>query len=557
MTSLRHIAFGPLLAILLCLPNGCATKGGARKEPSASGTPLSTPSGKAVPERTDLPPTITPAEPAPVIATPAPTNTTPSPSQPVASAPRTNRAPVKPAPAAVKPAAAAPKTAPAKPAAVTKYVNASDLNVRAAASPDARVVDQIDRGTKVSVKAEAKGKDGQSWSQIEYRESGGVQTGWVSTNYLASSYTSVPREPAPRVGTSAAPDKPADFGDFANLHYAPVPKPSYEGNPRVDARALYISLNVLSSSRFDDLLKLLDETELNALVIDYKDDVGWLITKSATAARLVPAANEKAKYNDISDLVKKLKAKNIYLIARIVTFKDPMFAKAHPEKAIMNRGTGKVFQSEDGLSWASPHDRDFRDYNLGIAKEAATAGFNEVQFDYIRFPDVPRTMDLDYRNPGGISKAQAIQSFLLEARRELAPLKVYVAADVFGLVTVTKDDMRIGQFWEAVSNAVDYICPMIYPSHYANNSYGLAVPDQFPYELIDRSLRDALKRNRAMETPAQIRPWLQSFTASWVKGHITYTPAQIKAQIKAAANNGVRSYLMWHPSGKYNAAGYK
>ena len=553
MTSPRHLAAGLLLAGLVSFSNGCASKGGANKNSSGPVTPLNTPSGTIAPERADLPPTVTPAspvEPAAAVAKTPLVNAAPTPAKPAASAPRTNAVATKPATVSAKPA-------PARPAAVTKYVNASDLNVRASASPEARVLDQLDRGTKVSVKAESTGQDGQAWSQIEYREAGGVQTGWVATNYLASSYTSVPRDSAPRAETPAASDKPANFGDFANLNYAAIPKPSYEGNPRVDARALYISLNVLSSSRFDDLLKLLDETALNALVIDYKDDVGWLMTKSATAARLVPAANEKAKYKDISDLIKKLKAKNIYLIARIVTFKDPMFAKAHPEKAIMDRRTGQMFRSEDGLSWASPHDRDFRDYNLGIAKEAAAAGFNEVQFDYIRFPDVPRTMDLDYRNSTGASKAQAIQSFLLEARRELALLKVYVAADVFGLVTVTRDDMRIGQFWEAVSNAVDYICPMMYPSHYANNSYGLGVPDQYPYELIDRALRDGLKRNRGMETPAQIRPWLQSFTASWVKGHINYTPAQVKAQIKAAADNGVKSYLMWHPSGKYSAAAYK
>ncbi len=563
MILIRQLVLTLILSGSLFVLSGCAGKGGSGKGQASSAATSSANAGQAVPERTDLPQTITPVQATPAAPTPAPTNQVATVVPPASAAPRTNRTVAQPATTSPKPTpakTALAKAAPAKPAAVTKYVNASDLNVRSAASPDARVIDQLDRGTKVAVKAQRAGQDGSSWSQIEYRDEGSVQTGWVATNYLASSYatttTSTP-ESAPRVEARSAPAQPGGQGDFANLDYSPIPKPAYEGNPRVDARALYVSLNVLASERFDEILKLLDETELNALVIDYKDDVGWLMTKSATAARLVPVANDKAKYDDIAELIKKLKARNIYLIARIVTFKDPMFAKAHPEKAIMNNRTGQVFKSEDGLSWASPHDREFRDYNIGIAKEAAAAGFNEIQFDYIRFPDVPRTMDLDYRNTTGASKAQAIQSFLLEARRELAPLKVYVAADVFGLVTVTKDDMRIGQYWEAVSNAVDYICPMMYPSHYANRSYGLDVPDQYPYELIDRSLRDALKRNRAMETPAQIRPWLQGFTASWVKGHINYTPAQVKAQIKAAADNGVKSYLMWHPSGKYNAAAYK
>jgi len=556
MISTRQLALGLILSAPLALFSGCTGNSGAGNSPTSSASTLSANGGQSVPERTDLPQTITPVQTPPAPATPAPINSAASAVPPASAASRTNGAVTPPATTSPKPAPAKP--APNTPAAVTKYVNASDLNVRSAASPDARVLDQLDRGTKVAVKAQSTGNDGRSWSQIEYRDQGSVQTGWVATNYLASSYSStVTPEPVTRVEARSEPERPGGHGDFANLDYSPIPKPAYEGNPRVDARAVYISLNVLSSSRFDEVLKLLDETDLNALVIDYKDDVGWLITKSATAAKWVPAANDKAKYQDISALIAKLKARNIYLIARIVTFKDPMFAKAHPEKAIMNNRTGQVFKSEDGLSWASPHDLDFRDYNIGIAKEAAAAGFNEVQFDYIRFPDVPRTADLNYRNPSGASKAQTIQSFLLEARRELAPLKAYIAADVFGLVTVTKDDMRIGQYWEAVSNAVDYICPMIYPSHYANRTYGLDVPDKYPYELIDRSLRDALKRNRAMETPAQIRPWLQAFTATWVKGHISYTPTQIKAQIKAAADNGVRSYLMWHPSGKYNAAAYK
>ena len=423
------------------------------------------------------------------------------------------------------------------------YVNASGLNVRSTATTEGRVIEMLSRGTKVTVRDSATDATGRAWSRIEYRAGGSAKTGWVATNYLSRSL----------VDESAG----ADHGVLPGLHYEPVPKTEYPGNPRVDARAVYVSFNVLASSRFDEILTMIDETELNALVLDYKDDLGELLTRSATAARLNPAANEKVRYQDAGDLIRKLKAKNIYLIARIVTFKDPLFARTHPEKAILDNRTGRTFKSDDGLSWASPHDRDFRDYNLGIAREAALAGFNEIQFDYIRFPDVPKSADLNYRNPGNVSKAAAIQSFLLEARKELAPLNVYVAADVFGLVTTTKDDMRIGQYWEAVSNAVDYICPMVYPSHYANGSYGLKIPDQHPYELIDRTLGYAIRRDKAQPTPARIRPWLQGFTATWVKGYIPYGPAEVKAQIKAAKDSGINSYLIWHPSGRYNAAAYQ
>jgi hypothetical protein len=288
-----------------------------------------------------------------------------------------------------------------------------------------------------------------------------------------------------------------------------------------------------------------------------KDDRGDLLFPTQAAAKFNAEANRKALLDDVRPLLRRLKAKQIYCVARIVTFKDPSFARAHPQKAILNNRTGKPYRSTDDLMWVSPHDADFREYNLEIAREAAAAGFQEIQFDYIRFPDVARSASLNYRNPGNQTKAQVVQNFLLEARRRLSPMKAYVAADVFGLVCTTADDMDIGQYWEAVSNAVDYICPMMYPSHYANRSYGLRVPDQQPYELIDRGVRDALRRNQNLATPARVRPWIQGFTASWLKEHREYGVAEVKAQIKALADNGVHSYLIWTPSNRYEKQAYR
>lgn len=566
MTSTRPLYFGIVLTLGLLLAAGCSSSGRSRGT-SDHITSLNYSSGAVVPERSDLPPTIytnAPNSTSTSAANPVPQETEKVTEEtPVATAePKVSQTQtetkkvVERRTASAKPSTRA-RTAQAEP--VTMYVDASGLNVRASAGTDAKVVDQIGRGTKVEVTGQTTGPNGHKWSQVEYKDGKSTETGWVATNYLASSYAEVIDDRPDHASSSTNSSGPTDFGKFGGLRYGPVPKRSYEGNPRIDARAVYVSLNVLSSSRFDDILEMVDGTHLNALVIDYKDDVGWLLTKSATAARLNPVANDKAKYNDISDLIKKLKAKHIYLIARIVTFKDPIFARTHPEKAILDKRNGKIFKSGDGLMWASPHDSDFRAYNLGLAKEAAAAGFNEIQFDYIRFPDVSHDLDrnLNYRNTDGTSKAETIQSFLLQAHRELSPLKVYLAADVFGLVTTTRDDMRIGQYWEAVSNAVDFICPMMYPSHYANHSYGLNVPDRYPYELIQRGLRYAINRNENLESPAKIRPWLQGFTATWVKGHIAYNPAQIKAQIKAAADSGIHEYLIWHPSGKYNSAAYR
>lgn len=445
-----------------------------------------------------------------------------------------------------------PPAEPIQPAGPPLYaVNAPWLNVRLAAGTDATRLARIREGTEVELLAEDTLSAGERWARIRFPSNGGRSIGWVARSYLTL------KDPAPAATEAAAGiDKP-DFGNFASLHYAPVPKRSYEGNPRIEVRGVYLTLLTLRSERLATLIQLAKDTQVNAFVIDFKDDSGKLLTQSAAATRYNPKANESLAFDDPGPLLRRLKDEGIYLIARIVTFKDPVFAKAHPAKSIWDRRAGRTFKSSDGLTWASPHDGDFRDYNLGLAKEAAVLGFNEVQFDYIRFPDVPKSADLDYRNPRGVSKADAIQSFLLDARKALEPLQVYVAADVFGLVCTTIDDMRIGQYWEAVSNAVDYICPMMYPSHYGPMNYGIEVPDQKPYEVLDRGIRDSIKRNGNIATPAKLRPWIQGFTATWVKGHITYGPAQVKAQTRALGDNGVKSWLIWHPANRYNPAAVK
>ncbi len=344
--------------------------------------------------------------------------------------------------------------------------------------------------------------------------------------------------------------------DYAGLVYRPLTKLEYEGNPRVDARGVYATLYSVSGSRLDELIRLADTTDINALVIDFKDDRGDLLMPTEAARRYHPGAKDPVM-KDVGPLIKRLKEHGIYPIARIVTFKDPSYTRAHPGKAIMDPETRKPYESRDGLTWASPYDPDFRAYNLALAREAAEAGFREIQFDYIRFPDVSRSRKLDYRNASGVSKAQSIQDFLLEARGQLAPMRVYLAADIFGLVCTVRDDMNIGQYWEAVSNAVDYLCPMMYPSHYGPDVYGFRVPDKEPYGVIARGLDDSLKRNRNLVAPAELRPWLQAFTASWLKDYRTYGITEVKEQIRACRERGIQSYLIWNPGNRYTAGAYR
>jgi hypothetical protein len=344
---------------------------------------------------------------------------------------------------------------------------------------------------------------------------------------------------------------------YANLVYRPIQKPAYPNNPRVAAKGLYATLyTAASATRLNALLRMADSTDVNALVIDVKDDRGHLLFPTEAARRFHPTA-KRPLLKDVAPLIRRLQEHKVYPIARIVTFKDPSYTAAHPEKAILDPASGQPYKSRDGLTWATPYDREFRAYNLAVAREAARAGFREIQFDYIRFPDVSRSRRLDYRDSSGQSKAHTIQSFLLEARGQLAPLQVYVAADIFGLVCTVSDDMNIGQYWEAVSNAVDYLCPMMYPSHYGPDVYGFPVPDREPYGVIAHGLDDALERNRNLATPAQLRPWLQAFTASWVRGHRSYGVAEVQAQIRACRERGIDSYLIWNPSNRYTAAAYR
>ncbi len=158
---------------------------------------------------------------------------------------------------------------------------------------------------------------------------------------------------------------------------------------------------------------------------------------------------------------------------------------------------------------------------------------------------------VNLRKTGDDSFAECIQKFLIYSKKELAPYNVPLAADVFGLVSTAVDDLGIGQYWEAISNVVDYICPMVYPSHYANGSFGLSIPDQFPYETVYRSVLDGVRRNCNIPTPARIRPWIQSFNATWVKGHITYDENAIRKEIKALKDLGINEYMLWNASNKY------
>lgn len=377
----------------------------------------------------------------------------------------------------------------------------------------------------------------ENWEKISYQKNREKRTGWIKNKQLVDTLgATLPKE-------------------WKNLDFSPVEKKNYPENKRREVRGIYVTSSSASlTKRVDDLIALSKRTKINAFVIDVKEDDGTLLFKMEAGAKYNPNANRRSPIKDINKFMKKLKDNNIYTIARIVSFKDPTYAKANPDKAIITKATGKPFTNSDGVIWVSPHDRYLWEYNIAVAKEAALAGFDEIQFDYVRFPASnggKLDKELDYRNPNKESKPETIQKYLQYARKELEPLGVYIAADVYGQVGSLPDDMALGQHWESVSNVVDYICPMIYPSHYGKGVYGLPVPDAEPYKTVYRSTQDSMNRNANIDTPAMIRPWIQAFTARWVKGYIVYGPEQIELQVKALKDLGINEYILWSPTNKY------
>ncbi len=383
----------------------------------------------------------------------------------------------------------------------------------------------------------------ETWCCVKMSYDSSELLGWVKADDLTKDRSTFIDKPYPGV----------DYSYFEKVK-------EYPDNPRVAVKGVYVTGYAAASDKLDRLLALADRTAINAFVIDVRDDNEVMLFDSPTAQKYSPGANKKPYIKDMEAFMQKLEEHNIYPIARIVTFKTPKYAKSNPDRAILRRGTGELYKSRDGVRWSSPYDRNLWEYNIGVAKEAASYGFREIQFDYVRFPASgggKLDSSLDYHNDLDESKPEAVQKFLKQAYTELSAENVYVSADVFGWVASAITDVGIGQHWEGLTAVTDYMCPMMYPSHYGAGNYGLSVPDAYPYETIDRGVKDALSRDSNVENPAMLRPWIQDFTAGWVKGHIKYGPAQIEAQIKALEDNGIYEYLLWNAANVYTEAGIR
>lgn len=307
-------------------------------------------------------------------------------------------------------------------------------------------------------------------------------------------------------------------------------------------------------NKLEKILGIIEATEVNAVVIDVKNDLGLVAWKSDIEIVNTVGSNWNTPMKNFSVLMDYLKSKEVYTIARIVAFKDPYFAENNPDHSIQ-LSAGGVYKDKAGFAWVNPFDEYVWKYVVAISQEAALRGFDEIQYDYIRFPDNAKYYNEITSFPGrnGRDKDEAIEDFLIFAQKALEPYHVHVSADVFGVITHSWDDKPedIGQTWRKITNNTEYISPMVYPSHYGRGYYGFDVPDQHPYEVIQIASREAIERNAAQKNPAIIRHWYQGFTAPWVKGYILYEEDAIQKQIIAGVELGLDEYIIWNSGNTY------
>lgn len=315
-------------------------------------------------------------------------------------------------------------------------------------------------------------------------------------------------------------------------------------------KALYLSFYGIGSQAIREAaLRLIRDAKLNALVIDVKGDRGLIAYHSFIPLAQAVGAQRIITIPDLPGLLRSLHAAGLYAIARIVVFKDDLLASSRADLAV-KLGNGRLFRDREGLAWTDASVKEVRDYNVGVAVEAARAGFDEIQFDYLRFPDAPS--GVGFAKPTTqASRLEAIGGFLAEARRELAPYNVYLAADIFGYVCWNENDTGIGQRLEEIMPLVDYISPMLYPSGFQFGIPGYPNPVAHPYEIVRLSLERA--RARLGVAPIRFRPWLQAFK-DYAFDRRTFDAGEVAAQICAAGDFGSDGWMLWNPRNAYGGA---
>ncbi|KVL28273.1 GTP-binding protein [Burkholderia territorii] len=318
----------------------------------------------------------------------------------------------------------------------------------------------------------------------------------------------------------------------------------------VRPKAVYLSAyGVADRTLREAVLSLQDNTAINALVIDVKGDSG--VTPYRSLAREISGAANNVvgamvRPPDLPGLLRTFHARGLYLIARIVVFKDDALARAHPEWAVHDAG-GEIWQDREQQRWIDPTLRVAWQHNYDVAEEAARMGFDEIQFDYLRFPDANGLRFAEANTEA--NRVAAITGFLTGARERLRPYNLYVSADIFGYVCWNADDTAIGQRLDALGSVVDYVSPMLYPSGFTWGLPGCRKPTEHPGEIVARSLAEA-KRRTGLDG-VRFRPWLQAFR-DYAFDHRPFDADEIRAQVDAADAAGTDGWMLWNPRNRYD-----
>ena len=339
--------------------------------------------------------------------------------------------------------------------------------------------------------------------------------------------------------------------------------PALPGREAVKVRGIYISGPMAGSTElFQNILDSAAGTEINTVVIDFKDDQGRI-----TCPVDSPVASEigacRPYVQDMKGLVASLKERGLYVIARVVAFRDPWLAEKKPEWSL-HLADGSLYRDRQGMAWVDPYRKEVWDYLVEVGTEAKEAGFDEVQFDYIRFSTEGTMRDVvfDEAVTGGRSKTDVITEFVKYAYENLAYQGLFVSADVFGTIIGSDIDAQaVGQVYTEMAKHLDYICPMIYPSHYGPGNFGLEHPDTMPYETVLEALKksqmvmdQAAEADGHVSSQAIVRPWLQDFTASYLGegNYIPYGYNEVQRQIQAVKDAGYDEWMLWSAANRYH-----
>ena len=339
--------------------------------------------------------------------------------------------------------------------------------------------------------------------------------------------------------------------------------PALPGRLPEKVKGIYISGPMAGSPEpFGNILDSLNGTEINTVVIDLKDDEGRITCNMDT-----PVVNEieacRPYVKDMKTMIESLKERNLYVIARVVAFRDPYLAEKKPEWSL-HLADGSLYRDRQGMAWVDPYHQEVWDYLVEVGTAAKEMGFDEVQFDYIRFSTEGTMKDVvfDEEVTKGRSKTDVITEFVTYAYEKLASQGLFVSADVFGTIIDSQIDAdAVGQSYTEMAKHLDYICPMIYPSHYGPGNFGIEYPDTKPYETILAALTkskevmdQAAEADGHVSNQAIVRPWLQDFTASYLgEGkYIQYGYEQIREQIRAVEDAGYDEWMLWSAANRYH-----